>query len=140
VQPIFPSNGGVLAPARGWFLPIKYIHFFLLYIVSKHGFFPPATVAVKEKHNALCLILFAPSRRGGCKIRTFSVTNFHLNFKYSLFSKHRFFPPAAAGRGKKKTKQKKQKRKIKREKNKALHLILFPIVHLINLIISQINS
>jgi hypothetical protein len=52
----FPSHGGVLAPARGWFLPIKYIHFFLLNIVSKYCFFPPAAAGrgkkkTKEKAN-----------------------------------------------------------------------------------------
>jgi hypothetical protein len=103
----FPSNGGVLAPARGWFLPIKYIHFFLQNIVSEHCFFPPAAVAVKEKHNVLCLILFAPSRRGGCKIRTFSITNFHLNFNTILFRSTVFFhPPRRAGERKNQTRKK----------------------------------
>jgi hypothetical protein len=116
----FPSHGGVLAPARGWFLPIKYIHFFLLNIVSKHCFFPPAAMAVKEKHNALCLILFPPTRRGGCKIRTFSVTNFHSNFSTISFRSTVFFlPPRRVGERKKQS-RKKQSRKKQRRKNKRL--------------------
>jgi hypothetical protein len=47
----FPSHGGVLAPARGWFPTIKFINFFLQNIVSKHRFFPPAAVGRGKKNK-----------------------------------------------------------------------------------------
>jgi hypothetical protein len=51
-----------------------------------------------------------PSPKGS-QNQDLQCNQFSLEFQYNLVSKHRFFPPAAAGRGKKKTKKKKQTRK-----------------------------
>jgi hypothetical protein len=56
----------------------------------------------------------------GCKIRTFSVTNFHLNFRQFYFEAP-FFSSRRGGPGKEKNKEEKNKEEKNKEKNNTEH-------------------
>jgi hypothetical protein len=113
-------------PRRDQYQDVQYNHFsfeFQYNSISKHCFFPPFRVGERkkqrrkkqirinkrEKSKRLYLILFAPTRNVGTNIKTYSATNFHLNFSTILFqSKVIFHPPRWVG-GKKKQRRKNKK-------------------------------